>query len=253
MPVHDWSRIEAGIFHDFHHAWIEEIKRALNGGLLPDDFYALAEQKTAQGIPDVLTLQSTAPLPMVTDSVENTEDDSSPEVNVLLAPPEVALTDETDAIFYASKQKHVVVRHVSGDEVIAVIEVVSRGNKNSQYAFDSMIKKSLDLLNQGIHLLLLDLHPPGPRDPEGLHTALWTALSGKEIAKPDKPLTLAAYEAVNEGYTKAYVEPIRVGDELPNMPVFLRPGAHVPLPLEGTYQRAVDAMPKRWRTVLEQS
>jgi len=44
MPVHDWTRVEAGIFHDFHHAWIEEIKRALNRGLLPPDYYALAEQ-----------------------------------------------------------------------------------------------------------------------------------------------------------------------------------------------------------------
>src|ERR1700739_539434 len=44
MPVHDWTRVGAGIFHDFHHAWIEEIKRALNAGLLPDDYYALAEQ-----------------------------------------------------------------------------------------------------------------------------------------------------------------------------------------------------------------
>ena len=25
MPVHDWSRVDAGIFHHFHHAWIEEI------------------------------------------------------------------------------------------------------------------------------------------------------------------------------------------------------------------------------------
>src|SRR5262245_65409977 len=47
MPVHDWSRIDAGIFHDFHHAWIEEIKRALNAGLLPVDYYALAEQQAA--------------------------------------------------------------------------------------------------------------------------------------------------------------------------------------------------------------
>lgn len=39
MPIHDWSHVEAGIFHDFHHAWIEEIKRSLNTGLLPDDFY----------------------------------------------------------------------------------------------------------------------------------------------------------------------------------------------------------------------
>ncbi len=27
IPVHDWTRVGAGIFHDFHHGWIEEIAR----------------------------------------------------------------------------------------------------------------------------------------------------------------------------------------------------------------------------------
>ena len=36
MPVHDWTRVEAGIFHDFHVAWLPEIRKALNGGLLPE-------------------------------------------------------------------------------------------------------------------------------------------------------------------------------------------------------------------------
>ena len=44
MPIHDWTRVDAGIFHDFHHTWITEIKRVLNSGLLPPDYYALAEQ-----------------------------------------------------------------------------------------------------------------------------------------------------------------------------------------------------------------
>ena len=43
MPMHDWKRVEAGIFHAFHHEWISEISRALNRGLLPDDMYALPE------------------------------------------------------------------------------------------------------------------------------------------------------------------------------------------------------------------
>src|ERR687884_439463 len=30
MPVHDWTRVDAGIFHHFHHAWIAEISSALN-------------------------------------------------------------------------------------------------------------------------------------------------------------------------------------------------------------------------------
>ena len=54
MPMHDWTRVEAGIYHDFHHEWISEIKRALNRGLLPEDYYALAEQQAAGFGPDVL-------------------------------------------------------------------------------------------------------------------------------------------------------------------------------------------------------
>ncbi len=44
MPLHDWTRVDDGIFHDFYLAWIAEIRRSLNKGLLPDGFYALAEQ-----------------------------------------------------------------------------------------------------------------------------------------------------------------------------------------------------------------
>ena len=53
MPIYDWTRVEAGIYHDFHHEWISEIKRALNRGLLPPDYYAMAEQVAAGFGPDV--------------------------------------------------------------------------------------------------------------------------------------------------------------------------------------------------------
>jgi hypothetical protein len=57
MRIHDWTRVHAGIFHDFHATWIPDIKRALNRGLLPPDYYALAEQIAGNLGPDVLTLQ----------------------------------------------------------------------------------------------------------------------------------------------------------------------------------------------------
>ncbi len=57
MPIHDWTRVDAGIFHAFHHSWIEEISRSLNRGLLPTEYYALAEQITGDLGPDVLTLR----------------------------------------------------------------------------------------------------------------------------------------------------------------------------------------------------
>lgn len=57
MPVHDWTKVEAGVFHDFHHLWITSIRRALNSGVLPPDYYAMADQVAGPGNPDVLALQ----------------------------------------------------------------------------------------------------------------------------------------------------------------------------------------------------
>ena len=44
MPIHDWTRVFTGAFHDFHSAWIFTIKQFLNNGLLPKNYYAMAEQ-----------------------------------------------------------------------------------------------------------------------------------------------------------------------------------------------------------------
>src|SRR6476661_622943 len=57
MPIHDWTRVTAGTFHDFHLAWLAELRTALNDGLLPPDYYAQAEQVAGPMGPDVLTLQ----------------------------------------------------------------------------------------------------------------------------------------------------------------------------------------------------
>jgi len=245
MPVHDWTRVEAGIFHAFHHAWIQELSRALNDDLLPDDYYALPEQHAAGFGPDVLTLQASTgegPGPRTSEG----------GVSLLVSPPKVQVTAETDMEFYRRKQNAVVVRHVSGDRMVAVVEVVSPGNKAGRHAFRSFLEKAGELLDQRIHLLVLDLHPPTPRDPHGIHAAIWEEITGQEYVAPaSKPLTLAAYES---GLTvRAYVEPLAVGDRLADMPLFLEPGGHVLVPLENTYQAAFAALPRRWRVVLEGS
>lgn len=62
MPVHDWTRVDAGIFHDFHTVWVGQLRTALNEGVLPEGYYALAEQHAGSSIADVLTLHA-APVP----------------------------------------------------------------------------------------------------------------------------------------------------------------------------------------------
>src|SRR5271166_5976345 len=56
MPIHDWTRVDAGLFHAFHHDWITNLSRALNAGVLPPDYFALPEQSIRGPVPDVLTL-----------------------------------------------------------------------------------------------------------------------------------------------------------------------------------------------------
>jgi Protein of unknown function (DUF4058) len=48
MPIHDWTRVDAGLFHDFHQDWTIELRRSLNAGLLPPGFTALTDQHEAE-------------------------------------------------------------------------------------------------------------------------------------------------------------------------------------------------------------
>ncbi len=245
MPVHDWARVDAGIFHHFHHGWIETIQRALNAGLLPPDYYALAEQHGGRFAPDVLALRSARP-----DDGPGPPATAAEGPALAVAPPRVRFTAQTAMEHYVAKANTVVVRHVAGDEVVAMLEVVSPGNKSSRHAIRAFVEKAAEVLFRGFHLLILDLIPPGPRDPQGIHGAIWEEIADDSYRAPaDKPLTLAAYE--RDLVTTAYVEPIAVGDALPDMPLFLRPGRYVPVPLEATYQAAWEGVPRRWREVLE--
>jgi hypothetical protein len=248
MPVPDWTRVPAGIFHDFHHAWIEEIKRGLNAGRLPADYYALAEKHAAGFGPDVLTLQGGGDSNGTLGGPNRAPSGSG--TGLLLAAPQARLAGETDMEFYRRKQSTVTVRHVSGDHIVAMVEVVSPGNKAGRAALRSFVEKAAELLDSRIHLLILDLLPPGRRDPTGIHGAIWEEITGEEYAAPvDKPLTLASYEAALA--VRAYVEHLAVGDPVIDMPLFLEPGAHVIAPLEATCQAAWDALPRRWRSALE--
>ena len=57
MPIHDWSRIPAGIFHHFHQHWTIEITSVLNRVALPKGLAAMIEQRAGPKEADVLTVE----------------------------------------------------------------------------------------------------------------------------------------------------------------------------------------------------
>jgi Protein of unknown function (DUF4058) len=239
MPIHDWTRVVDGLFHDFHQEWCVKIKERLNAGMLPDDYYALLDQVAVGVEPDVVTLQ---------DRSDDLDPVSGGGVATVAA-PKTRFVAELGK-FPPRRKNTVSVRHATDDRVVSVIEVVSAGNKASDRALTAFVDKVVDLMAKRIHLLILDVHPPTPRDPRGIHSVIAEALTGDEFTPPEgEPLTAVAYEAALP--PKAYIEPMRIGGTLPDMPVFLRPGACVMLPLEETYMTAYQAVPRRWRRVIE--
>jgi hypothetical protein len=246
MPIHDWSCVDANVFHDFHQAWSINLRNALNSGLLPPGYSALVEQHAAGLVLDLLALQRR----------KNGARTTEPAGGVLTAaPPRTRMVFQTRENALLRRANRIAIRHRLG-EVVCIIEIVSPGNKASRGALRSFVEKTREFLEAGVNVLIVDLFPPTPRDPGGIHKAIWDEL------EPDVPfelpadqlLTLAAYVAgdMSVGRSiRAYVEPVGVGNALPDMPAYLDADHHVPVPLESTYQAAWASCPADMRYLVE--
>src|SRR5215831_18874172 len=177
MPVDDWTRVEAGIFHDFHTVWTGALRSALNEGLLPKGYYALAEQHTGRPITDVLTLHASPPpptpplpLPPTTGGIALAE-----------APPRTRRKHTVEPAARA-RRRSLAIRHVSGHRLVALVEIVSPANKDRARHVQEFTAKAVDALDVGVHLLMVDLFPPGTHDPHGMHGAILESL--EELEEP---------------------------------------------------------------------
>jgi hypothetical protein len=240
MPIHDWMRVDAGIFHDFHRGWTVALSHALNTGGLPPHYFAILQPTGNGPVPDVVTWKGR--------SRASDEPTSPPGVSAAEVPPRTRFVRSAEPDAYARRADRIAIAHRLG-QVVAIIEIVSPGNKNNRNGLRSFVQKARELLDNGIHLLVIDLFPPSERDPQGIHKAIWDEFLEEPFELPaDKPLTLAAYSA---GPVKmAYVEPVAVGDLLPEMPIFLEPDRYVPAPLEATYQATWAGTPEPVKELL---
>ncbi len=206
---------------------------------MPAGYFALSERTSHGPISDVLALQTR---PRVADGP------AGPAVQSV--PPRTRVVARADdAAVYARRADRISIRLNEGD-LVALIELVSPGNKDSVEALRKFVRKALRLLRSGVHFLAVDLFPPTARDPQGIHKAIWDAIRDEPFElPPDKRLTLASY-ATGRG-TVAYVEPVAVGDVLPDMPLFLTADEHIPCPLEATYQTTWSFFPAHLKDRLE--
>jgi hypothetical protein len=244
MPMHDWKRVPPTIYHHFHQRWTISICDALNTGLLPPGYSALVEQYSSGLYPDVLAVQRLNRQPS-TSGIQTTT----------LEAPRTRMTVHPREGRFHERANRVVVRHHLGD-VVCAIEVVSPGNKAGKIAVREFVAKAVDFLKRGINLLVVDPFPPGPQDPQTLHKLIWDEFDeGVPFELPaDEPLLLASYRAavpLVEFTPEAFIEPLRVGAELPDMPAWLDTDLYVDVPLERTYRAAWDVCPSDFRYLVE--
>ena len=152
-------------------------------------------------------------------------------------------------------QRRVTVRHASTHKPVAVVELVSTGNTKDRREYRRFVGKVADLIDAGIHVLVIDPFRPPPA-PAGRHAAIWKAVARPRKGRPpftppaDRPLLTASYGSPSADVT-ARLQPFAVGEAVPDAPLDLTAdGDYVTILLEATYA-AYPKVPKLWRDVLE--
>ena len=108
MPIHDWTKVDANLFHHFHQRWTISVCDTLNQGLLPTGYSALVEQHAAGVVPDVLALQRRMrPKPRPSGG------------GVVTAEPQTSHVIHAQQVISAARGNRVVIRHALG-EVVSV-------------------------------------------------------------------------------------------------------------------------------------
>lgn len=242
MPIHDWTRAEDGLFHDFHNSWLAHLKDTLNGGLLPTGYFAMLDMRADVYVPDIATLTQNTPESVVARPM------ISP--TAVLTEPVADRTAVAHSRRRTGVRRRLLVRTVR--RVVAVIELVSPGNKDGAKQTGAFAAKLIDLVETGIHLAVIDLIPPGASNPGGLHPAIWSVLAAEEPADTppaDRPLSFLSYAA--SWPPVAYLNYAAIGQPLPSVPLFLSDSYYIPLPLEETYMWCYARIPAILKAELE--
>ncbi len=234
MPVRDHFHSpisEAAGWEEIHTQWIANLTRNLNREWLPEGYRAAPERSFGPEIQvDVGVVRE--PQAVYAAHLGREERLSAYEV----PPPNASVAGATGP--YA----RVMIGNASG-RLVAVVELVSPGNKDDWPARNAFTGKLESYLRAGVSVAVVDLVTSRHHN---LHNH-WAGLyGGKETPQfaeeGDGRLYAVAYhpyvDVVRGTETPRldlWLRPVRLGAELPVLPLFIERGLAVPLELEKTY------------------
>jgi len=231
MPLHDWSELTG--WDGVHDVWIVDLLRWLQPRL-PEGLRAYIGSTPALTVgaaaehPDVnvrhwLPEASTGP---------RSQQELPADHDASLVEPDIETAtmtlDPQTALFVAAHNR-----------MVAVIELISPRNKDRPSARNFYLSRYLGYLQEGAHLLLVDVHP------RPLTFSFADAMAQElQIAQPPTPSPLAVAYRVGEPAATGgrmlaiWRRPLQVGMPLPTMQLPLTVHAAIPINLEETYMGA---------------
>jgi len=233
MPIFDHLSpeiLDIADFDSFHSQWASKIVAALNK-ILPKGFRAKAHTSIGTREVDVRT-DRTLGVSEKQRLISRNRIPDSPIVSEATFPDVLEVF-----VDYIDRGRQI---------TVGVIEIVSRANKDRPGSRNSFVSKCSNLLSQNVSLVIVDILAPPFFN---LHNQLLEALDIKMgRLKEDKstPLYCASYCQILTEENKPAIEfwrySLKVGDILPQLPLFITSDIAVPVNLEQTYMESCDEL-----------
>ena len=216
-------------FHSFHNSWATQIAYDLNK-ILPKGF--IAEPNVQIGSFGEIDVRADELLPN--------------EKKTLLTQYQVPAAMATIPVSFPDETEIFVVNINGARRTVGVIEIVSPSNKDRPQNRDIFASKCFSLLSQGISLVVVDIVTVRPFNFHGELLRRLHATTEAEIEENEEPpLYCSAYRYtfdVKNPAIESWAYALKVGDILPQLPLFIASEVAVPVNLEKTYMEAREGL-----------
>ncbi len=234
MPLLDHFRKPASRvpWPSIHGTWISELATRLNAAL-PPGYLALNSFSLGGGLEiDIGIEEEDDPPPPVGASSGGT---ALATARAVYAPPAATGT----AQYEFPDTIEVRVEKEETGQLVGAVELISPGNKDRGEKRDMFLAKCLDYLARGACVVVVDTITERRAN---LHNEIVARLGADALALPEEErLYAATYRPIirkKKMNVDVWVNPLRVGEPLPTMPLRVVAGLFVPVELEETYATA---------------
>jgi len=241
MPLRDhfhapWN--EQNPREGFHSAWVNTMVRQLNGSVLPRHFRAIPQVHLGPFVETDLATFEQDPL---ADASRQAEEAGNGEGTAAWAPPQAVQTLEVE--FPAQDVFEVRVHDDRrGMHLVAVVELVSPGNKDRTEQRQAFVAKCAAYLQERVGVVVVDVVTTRHVN---LHRELLAMFSLPQGETDLADLYAVSYRNRKEnGKWRLDTWPVglTVGGPLPTMPLWLASSFAVPLDLEKSYEETCQVL-----------